>query len=437
MAIDFLTTDINAGLSIPSTRMTIDYNGNVGIGTTAPLSKLGVLGNLSVGATYGAIAAPTSGAIIEGNVGIGISAPSSAHKVSIADIGTNNGGVSMNINKTGVVIGASYGIASNVSGAGTTNVGIYLSASGATNNYALVVPSTGGNVGIGTTAPLAKLAITQTATATGVVKGLIYTGAINTNQTLSTEIPSATFTTAGRQWATGAITLQREFLITAPTYSFVGASTITDAVTLGVTAPVAGTNATLTRSWAAQFTGNTAVSTNLMVGSLTTAPADPLHVIGNIRTSSLAGTGDRPVKANANGVLGIETDATIIYTKKVSLTSAQILTLGTTAITAIPLVTGKTIRIISASAKLNYNSTAYGATTNIFFSTGANSQYMFCDILNATATTHRYFINTGLSGAVGTELLDATAVLIGTSGVNPTLGNSTIDLYITYELITL
>jgi len=36
-----------------------NYTGNVGIGNTAPLSKLGITGNTSIGATYGAIAAPT------------------------------------------------------------------------------------------------------------------------------------------------------------------------------------------------------------------------------------------------------------------------------------------------------------------------------------------------------------------------------------------
>ncbi len=55
-------------------RIRIDNSGGVGIGNAAPLSKLGITGNLSVGATYGAIAAPTSGAIIEGNVFIGTSA---------------------------------------------------------------------------------------------------------------------------------------------------------------------------------------------------------------------------------------------------------------------------------------------------------------------------------------------------------------------------
>jgi hypothetical protein len=63
--------------------------GNVGIGTTGPNSKLGVLGNLSVGATYGSIAAPTSGVIIEGNVGIGTTSP--LEKLDVAGNATVSG----------------------------------------------------------------------------------------------------------------------------------------------------------------------------------------------------------------------------------------------------------------------------------------------------------------------------------------------------------
>ncbi|MDO8443112.1 MAG: LamG-like jellyroll fold domain-containing protein [bacterium] len=50
-------------------------SGSVGIGNTAPLSKLGITGSASVGATYGIIAAPTSGMIIEGKTGIASSSP--------------------------------------------------------------------------------------------------------------------------------------------------------------------------------------------------------------------------------------------------------------------------------------------------------------------------------------------------------------------------
>lgn len=53
--------------------------------------------------------------------------------------------------------------------------------------------------------------------------------------------------TVTRQFATGTITNQRENLFVAPTYGFVGASAITNAATVAITAaPIAGTNATLT-----------------------------------------------------------------------------------------------------------------------------------------------------------------------------------------------
>lgn len=48
-------------------------NGSIGIGTVTVLSKTGIAGNLAVGATYGALAAPTSGLIIEGRTLIGTS----------------------------------------------------------------------------------------------------------------------------------------------------------------------------------------------------------------------------------------------------------------------------------------------------------------------------------------------------------------------------
>ncbi len=51
------------------------FSQNVGIGISAPGSKLSVKGNLAVGNIYSSLTAPANGAIIEGSVGIGTSSP--------------------------------------------------------------------------------------------------------------------------------------------------------------------------------------------------------------------------------------------------------------------------------------------------------------------------------------------------------------------------
>lgn len=60
-------------------RMIVKSAGNIGIGTSTPLSQLDVAGGISIGSAYSGITtAPANGAIIEGNVGIGTSSPDPA-----------------------------------------------------------------------------------------------------------------------------------------------------------------------------------------------------------------------------------------------------------------------------------------------------------------------------------------------------------------------
>lgn len=88
-----------------------------------------------------------------------------------------------------------------------------------------------------------------------------------TGQTLSTEINGFSYDTFTRQWATGAIASQREFVVSAPTYAFVGASTITTAATLYVSgAPIAGANATITTGHAAWFAAKIRVDAAVALG---------------------------------------------------------------------------------------------------------------------------------------------------------------------------
>ncbi len=89
------------GTGTPLFTMRLTNGGNVGVNQANPLSKLAISGNLSVGTTYGALAAPTSGAIIEGFVGIGTTSPSAPLNTSGSNAGRldsiyidnrNNGG---------------------------------------------------------------------------------------------------------------------------------------------------------------------------------------------------------------------------------------------------------------------------------------------------------------------------------------------------------
>jgi hypothetical protein len=114
----------------------------------------------------------------------------------------------------------------------------------------------------------AGLALTPAAGTGTVVPSLKVTGAAHTALTASTERHAVQFDLSStKQFATGAITTQREFRIQAPTYGFVGASVITTAATVAISAaPIAGTNATITNGYALLIEGG-----SIGFGSTTTS----------------------------------------------------------------------------------------------------------------------------------------------------------------------
>jgi hypothetical protein len=108
---------------------------------------------------------------------------------------------------------------------------------------------------------------TQTAAGSGSPTAFTITGAGHTTLTASTEATDVNFNLARTvQFATGALTTQRAMRIQAPTYSFVGASTITTASTVAISGPpVAGTNATITNAYALNVeSGNVRVGGNIL-----------------------------------------------------------------------------------------------------------------------------------------------------------------------------
>jgi len=137
-----------------------------------------------------------------------------------------------------------------VKSSGNTSATYALKIDNSSSNPLLYVRDDG-RIGVGVSSPSSTLDILQSAESSGTPKAFYLTGGAHTSMTASTEDIGADFNfSATKQWATGAITTQREILIQAPTYSFVGASTITNAATFAISgSPISGTNATITNSY--------------------------------------------------------------------------------------------------------------------------------------------------------------------------------------------
>lgn len=123
--------------------------------------------------------------------------------------------------------------------------------------------ATAGTLAIGTGAAasvagsIRLTSITQAIATSGSPTLITFTGSAHTTLAASTESTTINFdVSATVQFSTGALTTQRAIRVQAPTYAFVGASTLTTAVTFDISgAPIAGTNATITNSYALRVGG--------------------------------------------------------------------------------------------------------------------------------------------------------------------------------------
>jgi len=209
--------------------------GNVGIGTLAPNHPLeahsttpgqvgyfhststsgtnygldagaqGVGAETNIGAYLYASGAASNHAIIVpdgyGNVGIGTTSPQSAHRLEVRTTYTGKAAFL----RSDATYGDNIGVDAEAFGSGAaTNIGGWFAASGAANNYALIVPPGNGDVGIGTITPNAKLHVigdalingaltvsgTKCRTVEGTKFGTLYYNAVESGE--------AIFTTSGR-----------------------------------------------------------------------------------------------------------------------------------------------------------------------------------------------------------------------------------------------
>lgn len=178
------------------------------------------------------------------------------------------------------------------------------SPAGSTGDYQI---NNGGSFDAGVLAQgsTGRLTATPTAASSGVAPYLRIITPADTGQTANTEFPGIVFggnssgATVTRTGADGTtLATQREYIFTAPTYAFAGATTVTDAATVAITgAPTAGTNATLTRKLGLWVQGGTIYTPHVLIGNSTHGLTTEL-IVG---VSNGAGLGDVPIGGNTYG----------------------------------------------------------------------------------------------------------------------------------------
>ncbi len=206
---------------------------------------------------------------------------------------------------------------------------------------------------------------------------LTVNAAAHTALTASTEYISTTIVGVTQEFATGALTTNRFVTVSAPTYAFVGASTLTTAATFAITAaPIAGANATITNSYALWVQAGTSNFAGLVqtVASATgtaglnvphgAAPTSPVN--GDIWTTTaglFARINGATVGYGAGTVTGSGSSTQLAYWSGASaLTGSANLTYnGTTQLALTPTLSNSTVQALV----MNLSSTGVGTAADI------------------------------------------------------------------------
>ena len=122
-------------------------------------------------------------------------------------------------------------------------------------------------------------------------------------------------------------------------------------------------------------------------------------------------------------------------TAELTIASADVLTLNSTPLTIVSAVSGYAIEVVSASVKVDFNTTAYATNTGMLLIIDtATSQQANADI-GATVAQIGKFRTTEVGSPSLTQLIANKALTVTISTGNPTAGDSDVTVYVNYRLI--
>jgi hypothetical protein len=317
-----------------NTRLAINKAGNVGIGTTAPTGRMQVVGIDNTSSNFGlnvTNASSTSALYVrnDGNVGIGTTAPSEKLEIGTAGSGSRYINLPNSAGETvGIKFGDAYNTWTNVFGGDTVIKayhGIQLQGSSGNSsssdpyfqikhfNTTDLVIKLNGNVGIGTTSPLARLDVNPTVTAitdyTGIKSNMTLNNAGTMTNWYGAYIAGPTITGGG------AITNKYAF-VTEASAGNVGIGTTAPAYKLDVNGAINGTSVLINgvavgaggTQWASG-SGGVISYTGGNVGIGTTSPVNMLDVGsatngGNAAVNATYGADLAPALTDGNWTVG-------------------------------------------------------------------------------------------------------------------------------------
>lgn len=161
-------------------------------------------------------------------------------------------------------------------------------------------------------------------------------------------------------------------------------------------------------------------------------------------TDGLGGVAE--INAFSDGTLEITSETlthngeSLPLSTTVSISSAEFLALNTTPKTLIAAPgSGKFIQIISISASLDFISAAYATNVNVFFRYGAGGPAINSGSWNISQGADEYFrfgLTTDETGTAVASFVNQPIVAEAQTG-DPTTGDGTGKVYITYRIVTL
>lgn len=156
---------------------------------------------------------------------------------------------------------------------------------------------------------------------------------------------------------------------------------------------------------------------------------DPLNPVLGISVDGIsitgAGTPGSPLVGVAGSILAL----------KVSVNSATILNLNAAPLQLIAApAAGYTLQILAVSGRLNFGTIAYATNTKLItYFTGGSQWHNANGLLNSGATHTRGFDNSGAAALMD----EGSPFILSVATGNPTAGDGTLDVYITYRIVQL